>query len=54
MMINCDKVIVDDKVASKNAIQYLIDTGCKKIAVISTIGDLSVARLRLEGARRSC
>ncbi|GAA4275604.1 LacI family DNA-binding transcriptional regulator [Aquimarina mytili] len=49
--IDCDKVIVDDKVASKNAIQYLIDTGCKKIAVITTISDLSVAKLRLEGAR---
>ncbi len=49
--IDCDKVIVDDKEASKNAIQYLIDTGCKKIAVITTISDLSVAKLRLEGAR---
>ncbi|MCK8521135.1 LacI family transcriptional regulator [Aquimarina sp. D1M17] len=49
--IDCDKVIVDDKVASKNAIQYLIDSGCKKIAVVTTIGDLSVAKLRLEGAR---
>ncbi|AXT62547.1 LacI family transcriptional regulator [Aquimarina sp. AD10] len=50
--INCDKVVVDDKVASKNAIQYLIDTGCTKIAVITTISnDLSVAKLRLEGAK---
>lgn len=49
--ILCDKVIVDDKEASKNAIQYLIDTGCKKIAIITTIGDLSVAKLRLEGAK---
>ena len=30
--------------------QYLIKTGCKKIAVISTIFDLSVGKLRLEGA----
>ena len=49
--IDCDKVIVDDKVASENAIQYLIDTGCKKIAVITTISDLSVAKLRLQGAK---
>ncbi len=50
--IDCDKVIVDDKIASKNAIQYLINTGCTKIAVITTISsDLSVAKLRLEGAR---
>ncbi len=50
--ISCDKVIVDDKVASKNAIQYLVDTGCKKIATITTISnEVSVASLRLEGAR---
>ncbi|WP_299243237.1 LacI family DNA-binding transcriptional regulator [uncultured Aquimarina sp.] len=48
--IDCDKVIVDDKDASKTAIQHLIKTGCKKIAVISTIFDLSVGKLRLEGA----
>ncbi len=51
--IDCDKVIVDDKIASKNAIQYLIDTGCRKIAVITTIGDLSVAKLRLEGVKEA-
>ncbi|MDH7447937.1 LacI family DNA-binding transcriptional regulator [Aquimarina sp. 2201CG14-23] len=49
--IDCDKVIVDDKHASKTAIQHLIKTGCKKIAVISTIFDLSVGKLRIEGAR---
>ncbi|SEL63238.1 transcriptional regulator, LacI family [Aquimarina amphilecti] len=49
--VECDKVIVDDKNASKTAIQHLIKTGCKNIAVISTIFDLSVGRLRLEGAR---
>ncbi|WP_299217995.1 LacI family DNA-binding transcriptional regulator [uncultured Aquimarina sp.] len=48
--IDCDKVIVDDKHASKTAIQHLIKTGCNKIAVISTIFDLSVGKLRLEGA----
>ncbi len=48
--VDCDKVIVDDKDASKRAIKYLIDTGSKKIAVISTIFDLSVGKLRLEGA----
>ncbi len=49
--VECDKVIVDDKEASKNAIQYLVNTGCKKIAVITTISELSVAKLRLAGAR---
>ncbi|MFD2563054.1 LacI family DNA-binding transcriptional regulator [Aquimarina rubra] len=49
--VDCDKVIVDDKDASKTAVRHLIKTGCKKIAVISTIFDLSVGKLRLEGAR---
>lgn len=48
--VDCDKVIVDDKHASRTAVQHLIKTGCRKIAVISTIFDLSVGRLRLEGA----
>ncbi|GAA0711521.1 LacI family DNA-binding transcriptional regulator [Aquimarina litoralis] len=48
--VDCDKVIVDDKHASKTAVQHLIKTGCRKIAIISTIFDLSVGRLRLEGA----
>ncbi|MDY8134752.1 LacI family DNA-binding transcriptional regulator [Aquimarina sp. 2201CG5-10] len=49
--VDSDKVIVDDKNASKTAIKYLIDTGCKKIAIISTIFDISVGKLRLEGAK---
>ena len=49
--IDCDKVVVDDIHASKTAINYLVNTGCKRIAVISTIFDLSVGKLRLEGAQ---
>ncbi len=50
--VYCDKVIVDDKQASQTALKYLIDTNCKNIAVISTISDLSVGKLRLEGAKK--
>lgn len=32
--VNCSKVIIDDCEAAFNATQYLIDTGCKKIAHI--------------------
>ena len=32
--VNCSKVIINDKEASFNATQYLIDTGCKRIAHI--------------------
>ncbi|RZS99780.1 LacI family DNA-binding transcriptional regulator [Aquimarina brevivitae] len=51
--MDCDKVIVDDAEASRNAIQYLADSGCTNIAVITTIGDLNVAKLRIEGAHQS-
>ena len=49
--IDCDKVIVDDENASKNVVQYLIDSGCSKIGLITTIGDLSVAKHRIQGAK---
>ena len=50
--ISCEKVIVDDKIASKNAVQYLINSGCKKIATITTLSnEVSVASLRLKGVQ---
>jgi len=33
-LINCSKVIINDRIASEQATQHLIDTGCKKIAHI--------------------
>ena len=45
----CDKVIVDDFDSSFNAIQHLIDLGCRNIALFSSIDNLSVGKLRAEG-----
>lgn len=47
--IICDKVVVDDFDAALNATQHLINTGCKKIALFSSIDNLSVGKLREEG-----
>ncbi|WP_298148430.1 LacI family DNA-binding transcriptional regulator [Flavobacterium sp.] len=47
--IACDKVVVDDFEAAVNAVQYLIDTGCKNIALVSSIDNLSVGKLRAKG-----
>ncbi len=33
-LVNCSKVIINDRKAACNATQYLIDTGCKRIAHI--------------------
>jgi LacI family transcriptional regulator len=47
--IRCDKVIVDDFNASVEATQYLLKTQCKKIALLSTIDNLSVGKYRANG-----
>ncbi|GGG40076.1 LacI family DNA-binding transcriptional regulator [Bizionia arctica] len=47
--INCDKVIVDDILGSKKAVNKLIETGCKNIAIITTKDYVSVGRLRTQG-----
>lgn len=46
--IDCDKVIIDDFMAIKNATQTLIDKGRKNIAFISNIDDLNVGKSRKE------
>jgi LacI family transcriptional regulator len=45
----CDKVIVDDFDSAYNATQHLINTGCKNIALFSSVDNLSVGKLRAEG-----
>jgi LacI family transcriptional regulator len=47
--VACDKVIVDDFDSARNATQHLIKSGCKKIALFSTIDNLSVGKLRAQG-----
>lgn len=47
--VNCDKVIVDDLDSAFDATQHLVKTGCKKIALLSTIDNLSVGKLRAKG-----
>jgi LacI family transcriptional regulator len=47
--VTCDKVIVDDFDSSIDATQHLINLGCKKIALFSSIDNLSVGKLRAKG-----
>ena len=47
--VNCDKVIVDDEAAAINATEHLIRSGCRRIALLSTIDNLSVGKLRAKG-----
>ncbi len=47
--VECDKVVVDDFDSALNATQYLIDIGCKNIALLSSADNLSVGKHRAEG-----
>lgn len=47
--IRCDKVVVDDFDSAFNATQHLINIGCKNIALLSSIDNLSVGKLRADG-----
>ncbi|UOB18795.1 LacI family DNA-binding transcriptional regulator [Abyssalbus ytuae] len=51
--IYCDKVIVDDAQGAYKAVKYLLDIGCKKIALISTADYLSVGKLRTMGYKNA-
>jgi len=47
--VDCDKVIVDDYDSAFSATEHLIKIGCKKIAIFSSIDNLSVGKLRGKG-----
>lgn len=47
--INCDKVVVDDVLGSKKAVEKLIQNGCKNIALLTTNDYVSVGKLRTQG-----
>ncbi|CAM3970752.1 LacI family DNA-binding transcriptional regulator [Flavobacterium weaverense] len=47
--VDCDKVIVDDFDSALNSTQHLINLGCKNIALLSSIDNLSVGKLRAAG-----
>ncbi|EJL62652.1 LacI family DNA-binding transcriptional regulator [Flavobacterium sp. CF136] len=47
--VECDKVVVDDFDSALNSTQHLINLGCKNIALISSVNNLSVGKLRADG-----
>ncbi len=51
--IDCDKVIVDDLEAGYKATKYLLDTGCKTIALVNPICKTKIGRLRIGGYKRA-
>ena len=51
--LECDKVVVNDLEGAFEATTFLIRTGCKRIAVVSVIDNLSVGKLRVEGYKKA-
>ncbi len=51
--IYCDKVVIDDAQGAYKAVNYLIKTGCKRIALISTVDYVSVGKLRTLGYKNA-
>jgi LacI family transcriptional regulator len=49
----CDKVIIDDQEAAFNAVQFFIDSGFKKIGLITTVDYVSVGKLRTDGYKKA-
>ncbi|MDO6819449.1 LacI family DNA-binding transcriptional regulator [Zobellia sp. 1_MG-2023] len=47
--LECDKVTINDTKAAYNATEHLIKSGCKRIAVVSLLGDLEISKLRING-----
>ena len=46
---NCDKVVIDDVIAAYKATKYLLESNCKKIALISAIDNIGIGKLRAQG-----
>ncbi len=49
--LQCDQVVSDDYVGAYNAVEYLIQTGCKRIMYFSSPMQLEVAHRRYQGWR---
>ena len=51
--IRCDQVIIDDAMATYNATNYLIETGCHNIALFTIPDYISVGALRTQGYKNA-
>ncbi|MGB5943774.1 MAG: LacI family DNA-binding transcriptional regulator [Leeuwenhoekiella sp.] len=51
--VACDRVLIDDRAGAKKGVNHLLNTGCKKIGIITTQDFISVGKLRTEGYREA-
>ena len=45
----CDKVVVDDLMGAYYAVNHLLETGCKRIAILTTVDYINVGKMRTDG-----
>jgi len=50
--VDCDKIVIDDRKSGSRVVEFLFQRGARKFIIASTIGDLSVAKLREQGIRQ--
>jgi DNA-binding LacI/PurR family transcriptional regulator len=51
--VDCSKVIINHEAAAFNAIEHLIKQGCRRIAHLSGLQVLSIAKSRIRGIKRA-
>lgn len=51
--IECNKVIIDNKLAAKQAIQHLISNGCKRIGMMAGPPHLHISNERIKGYKEA-
>lgn len=49
--INCDRVVVDDYQGAYNAVSYLVETGCRRIAFYGSPMTMEISKNRYNGYR---
>tara|TARA_R110002124_G_scaffold138798_1_gene302798 strand:+ start:22832 stop:23869 length:1038 start_codon:yes stop_codon:yes gene_type:complete len=51
--VGCDKVVVDDILGARKAVEKLVSIGCKNIGIITTMDYVNVGKLRTMGYREA-
>ncbi len=51
--VDCDKVTIDDSGGAYKATEYLIQTGCKRIALLAIPKYVKIGQLRMDGYKRA-
>lgn len=51
--VECDKVIIDDEQGAEMAVNHLLERGCTRVGIITTVDYVSVGKLRTQGYKKA-